>query len=327
MKTEEKYMWRAIQLAKCGVLGAPPNPVVGAVIVHEGRIIGEGYHRRCGGPHAEVNAIRSVRQPELLRESTMYVTLEPCAHYGKTPPCADLIVEKGIPHVVVGCQDPFGKVNGLGLKKMRDAGVDVEVGMLERECLALVERFVTFHSKKRPWIILKWARTADGFIAREGGRPVSISTPCTQALVHRLRVHSQAIMVGTKTVLTDNPSLNARLWPGKSPLRVTIDRHGILPSGLKITDDTAPTCIYDHGDLEAILHDLHERGVQTLLVEGGKTLLDAFIGKGLWDEARVETNPGIVLGEGVESPLLTGAAEVDRLEWDGNEIKIYRPQM
>ncbi len=318
-------MRRCIQLARCGEAGAAPNPMVGAVVVWQGRIIGEGWHRRCGGPHAEVNAIRSVQRPELLAESTMYVSLEPCAHYGKTPPCADLIVQSRIPRVVVGCMDPFAKVNGLGVKKLRDAGIDVRVGVLEEECLRLNERFITFHQKQRPWITLKWAQSADNFIAKPDGTAVAFSTPLTKTLVHRLRTRHQAIMIGTRTALLDNPTLTARDWPGKHPLRVTIDRHNVLSSALHLKDGTVPTQIYDHGDLPAILSDLHRMGIQSLLVEGGATLHNRFIELNLWDEARVEISPQH-LGEGIPAAELGGSVLVSEQIFGTNKVCLFRPK-
>lgn len=284
-------MERCIQLAKCGAVGAPPNPMVGAVIVYEGKIIGEGYHRKCGGPHAEVNAIRSVQDESLLKESTIYVSLEPCSHYGKTPPCADLIIEKHIPRVVVGCMDPFAKVNGQGIRKLREAGVEVKVGVLEKECLELNRRFITFHQLHRPWVMLKWAQSEDGFVDEKrqtDGQPVKFSSAFTQTLVHQLRAMHQAIMVGTKTVLMDNPTLTTRLWDGPNPLRITIDRKGVLSESVHMKDGSAPTVIYNHGNLKEILNDLYKRGIQSLMVEGGALLLQNFIDEGLWDEARVE---------------------------------------
>ena len=199
---DEKYMRRCIQLAQNGLCNAAPNPMVGAVIVCDDRIIGEGYHVRCGEAHAEVNAIRSVKDPSLLQRSTIYVSLEPCAHYGKTPPCADLIIEKGIPRIVIGCQDPFGKVNGRGIQKLREAGREVIVGVLEDECRQLIRRFITFHTLKRPYITLKWAESADGYIdiCREAGKPVALSSPLTRMLVHKRRAEHSAIMVGNDGV-------------------------------------------------------------------------------------------------------------------------------
>ncbi len=323
--TDEQYMRRCIQLARCGEAEAAPNPMVGAVVVWQGRIIGEGWHRRCGGPHAEVNAIRSVQRPELLAESTMYVSLEPCAHYGKTPPCADLIVQSRIPRVVVGCMDPFAKVNGLGVKKLRDAGIDVRVGVLEEECLRLNERFITFHQKQRPWITLKWAQSADNFIAKPDGTAVAFSTPLTKTLVHRLRTRHQAIMIGTRTALLDNPTLTARDWPGKHPLRVTIDRHNVLSSALHLKDGTVPTQIYDHGDLPAILSDLHRMGIQSLLVEGGATLHNRFIELNLWDEARVEISPQH-LGEGIPAAELGSSVLMSEQIFGTNKVCLFRPK-
>lgn len=324
-----KFMKRCLQLAKCGIMDAPPNPMVGAVIVYNGRIIGEGYHRRCGEAHAEVNAVNSVREPHLLPESTIYVSLEPCAHYGKTPPCADLIIEKGIPRIVVGCMDPFAKVNGLGIKKLRDAGREVVVGVLEEECLALNSRFITFHAKGRPWITLKWAQSSDGFIdaERTAEQPATkFSTPLTLTLVHRLRAMHQAILVGTGTALMDNPTLTNRLWTGRNPLRAVIDRHHRLDESCHLMDGTVPTVVYDHGNLKDILADLHERGVQSLLVEGGSRLHESFIAEGLWDEIRVETAP-IRLEAGVKAPSIAHLSPCSVEEIDERSIATYRHEM
>jgi len=324
-----KYMQRCIQLAKCGAMGAPPNPMVGAVIVHNDTIIGEGYHRRCGGPHAEVNAIRSVRDESLLKESTIYVSLEPCSHYGKTPPCADLIIEKQIPRVVVGCMDPFAKVNGQGIRKLRDAGIEVVVGVLEKECLELNSRFITFQQQHRPWVTLKWAQSEDGFVdvdRQADEQPAKFSSPFTQTLVHRMRAMHQAIIVGTKTVLMDNPTLTTRLWDGPDPLRVTIDRKGVLPDSVHLKDGKVPTVIYNNGDLKQILDDLYKRGIQSLMVEGGPQLLQHFIDAGLWDEARVEIAP-ITLGKGVPAPEINNALLEKKAILDNRKILNYRPEM
>lgn len=321
-KNDENYMRRCIQLARCGQAGAAPNPMVGAVVVHDGRIIGEGYHRRCGGPHAEVNAIRSVRQPELLCESTIYVSLEPCAHHGKTPPCADLIIEKRIPRVVIGCRDPFAKVDGLGIKKLLDAGIGVKVGVLEAECIALNRRFMTFHTHHRPYIILKWAQSHDGFIAQADGQPVRFSTPATQTLVHRLRSLSDAILVGGRTACTDNPSLTLRHWHGRNPLRIVIDTHGSLPIDLNIFDHQAETLVWPSWDLEALLHYLYEQGIQQLLVEGGTTVHQHFLEAGLWDELRVETSP-LQLKQGIAAPALPATQPDEESEVGSNIICTY----
>ena len=313
-------MRRCLQLARCGEAGAPPNPMVGAVIVCDGRIIGEGYHRRCGGPHAEVNAINSVKERDLLSRSTIYVSLEPCAHYGKTPPCADLIIETGIRRVVIGCTDPFAKVNGLGIKKLQEAGCEVQVGVLEQECRELNRRFFTFHEKHRPWIILKWAQSNDGFIGKD--ERVILSNALTQTLVHRLRARSGAILVGTNTALQDNPTLTTRLWPGPNHLRLTIDRNGILPPTLHLKDNSTPTVIYSHESIEEILADLYARGIQSLLVEGGAKLLQSFIDKGLWDEARIETAP-LCLGQGTKAPTLKDEQPESKQNIGGHIIQHY----
>ncbi len=321
MDYELKYMRRCIQLARCGEAGAPPNPMVGAVVVAGGRIIGEGYHRRCGGPHAEVNAIGSVREKRLLADSTIYVSLEPCAHFGKTPPCADLIVSSGIPRVVIGCTDPFARVNGLGIKKLLDAGCEVEVGVLEEECRELNRRFFTFHQMHRPWITLKWAQSADGYISSD--RPVTFSNALTRTLVHRMRARHQAILVGTRTALLDNPSLTTRDWQGPNPLRLTIDRHGILPPSLHLMDGSVPTVVYGQESIREILDDLYRRGIQSLLVEGGTRLLQSFIDEGLWDEARTETAP-VCLRNGTKAPLLRDEEPVCRHDYGGQVIRLYR---
>lgn len=298
-------MYRCIQLAKCGETGAPPNPMVGAVVVCNGRIIGEGFHRRCGGPHAEVNAINSVTDKRLLSQSTIYVSLEPCAHYGKTPPCADLIIQSKIPRVVIGCTDPFAKVNGLGIKKLQDAGCEVKVGVLESECLELNHKFFTFHQKHRPWIILKWAQSKDGFIgACDTRNRIHFSNALTQTLVHRLRARSGAILVGTRTAILDNPTLTTRYWTGANPLRLTIDRKGCLPENLHLLDGSTPTVIYTQESIEEILNDLYNRNIQSLIVEGGTCLLQSFIDAGLWDEARIETSPACI-GQGTVAPKLS----------------------
>ncbi len=320
---EEKYMRRCIQLARNGVCGTAPNPMVGALLVCDGRIIGEGYHVRCGQAHAEVNAIRSVKEASLLRRATLYVTLEPCSHYGKTPPCADLIIEKGIPRIVVGCQDPFAQVAGRGIRKLREAGREVIVGVLEAECRELVRRFITFHTQGRPYITLKWAQSADGYIdtLREGGTPVRLSTELTAMAVHKRRCEHAAILVGTRTALLDNPRLDTRHWCAPSPVRVVLDRTGKLPCNLHLFDGTQPTLVFTaaqgayagmpgvtcipvdfSGDvLPQLLKELHARGLQSLLVEGGGRTLQSFLDAGLWDEIHVEESP-LSLHGGVAAP-------------------------
>lgn len=343
MTTDEKYIRRCIELASNGLCNAAPNPMVGAMIVHNGKIIGEGYHARCGEGHAEVNAIRSVKDESLLKDSTIYVSLEPCSHYGKTPPCADLIISKGIPRVVVGCIDPFSQVSGRGIQKLRDAGIDVTVGVLEEECKNLIRRFVTFNTQKRPYITLKWAESADGFIDanREEGSPVVLSTPITSMYVHKQRAEHKAILVGRRTALLDNPSLTTRNWYGANPLRLVIDRNLTLPSDLKLFDHSTPTIVFtaekkeNEENLEYITIDfsadilpqiltvLYERKIQSLIVEGGTTLLQSFIDSGLWDEMFVE-HSAKVLGEGVKSPVVP-KGEVMKTEMrDGVCVSHYR---
>lgn len=353
MTTDERYMARCIELAKNGQFNAAPNPMVGAVIVHEGRIIGEGYHRQCGGPHAEVNAVRSVKDERLLREATMYVSLEPCAHYGKTPPCADMIVEKGIPRVVIGCRDSFDQVDGRGIQKLREAGVEVTVGVLEKECLELNRAFFTYHGKKRPYITLKWAQSSDGYIDKvrgdyannnenrqeRCGEAVRFSTDETAVRVHRLRALNDAILVGRRTAELDNPSLTTRSWPGKNPLRLVVDRNGVLDMNLKLFDGTTKTAVFTEVFRESIISEnvaqvmldfsrdvlkqiieyLYAQKVQRLLVEGGTVLLQNFINSGLWDEAFVE-EATFSLGDGVKAPIIKNETRKEKIESFGHQI-------
>ena len=303
---DEKYMRRALELAGHGMGFASPNPMVGAVIVApDGRIIGEGWHRRCGEGHAEVNAVASVSEADRarLKESTMYVTLEPCSHYGKTPPCASLIIEKGIPRVVIGCLDPFEKVAGRGVRMLKDAGVEVVTGCLEKECLELNEKFVASHRRKRPFVTLKWAESADGYIDGK------ISTPLTSMLTHRLRATHDAILVGSGTVLADNPRLDTRLYAGHSPLRVILDRRGRV---MDAVDGT--TIIYrEFSSLNDVLEDLYKRGITSVLVEGGAELHRSFIDSGLWDAMRIERGCKNINGK-VKAPCLSSDCEVDSVD-------------
>ena len=308
-----RYMRRALQLARCGEGEASPNPLVGAVIVAGGRIIGEGFHRRCGEPHAEVNAIASVADRSLLPHSTLYVTLEPCAHFGKTPPCAMLVIDCRIPRVVVGTRDPFERVSGRGIAMLLQAGIDVTEGVLADECRQLNSRFMTAHTLRRPFITLKWAQSSDGFIGirdRDGSpRPAMISNPLSRVLAHRERIRHDAIMVGTNTVISDNPRLDARLWAGKSPIPVTIDRHGMMPKAAKLMHNRN-TLIYGDITLIDILSDLYtSHSVTSLLVEGGAKLLGSFIAADLWDAIRRETSP-LPLGDGIAAPELPSYAQL-----------------
>lgn len=322
MSEDEKYMARCLQLAQNGFSHATPNPMVGAVIVHNHRIIGEGYHIRCGKAHAEVNAIRSVKENGLLQKSCLYVSLEPCSHYGKTPPCADLIIDKQIPRVVVGCIDPFAKVSGRGIQKLQDAGIEVTTGVLEKECLQLNRRFITFNKLKRPYITLKWAESANGYIdlEREGGHPYVLSNPLTQMLVHKKRAENKSILVGRHTAQLDNPSLTVRSWQGENPIRLVIDRHLSLPNHLQLFNEEVATWIFtekkgiscpnkeyiqldfQQNILPQILTVLYERNIQTLLVEGGQILLQSFLDTHLWDEIFIERTPAL-LPSGIKAPL------------------------
>lgn len=310
---DERYMRRCLQLARNGQKNAKPNPMVGAVIVAPSaihhplstKIIGEGYHVRCGEGHAEVNAFASVSPSDepLLKESTMYVSLEPCSHYGKTPPCADLIIRKGIKRVVVGCIDEFSEVQGRGVQKLRDAGIDVTVGVLEEECRALNRRFFTYHSQHRPYIILKWAQTANGFID-DNGRALQISSPFTKMLSHKLRAEEDAILVGRITDEREHPQLTVREWYGPDPKRLVVDRTHPLN-----------------------LDSLHAHHIQSLIVEGGTKTLQSFLVQNLWDEIRVETNLGLTVSGGTRAPQLPGNAVVaTQKNYGGNTIVVYRKQ-
>ena len=303
MIDDEKFMRRCIQLAKNGQQNAKPNPMVGAVIVHNGRIIGEGYHVRCGQGHAEVNAFASVKAENeaLLPESTIYVSLEPCSHYGKTPPCADLIIKKGVRRVVVGCIDEFAEVQGRGIKKIREAGIEVEVGVLEKECKALNRRFFTFHREKRPYITLKWAQTTNGFID-DHHKPLKISTEFTKMLSHKLRAEEDAILVGRITDEREHPQLNVREWYGQDPKRLVIDR-------------THPLNI----------DSLYAQNIQSLIVEGGAETLRTFLIQGLWDEIRVETNTALTVTDGTRAPIIpANAVVVSSKAYGSNIIVVFR---
>lgn len=319
MLTDERFMRRALQLALNGELDASPNPMVGAVIVSsDNEIIGEGWHRRCGEGHAEVNAIASVSDETRLTDSTMYVTLEPCAHYGKTPPCASLIIDRHIPRVVVGCADPFAKVAGRGIAMLRAAGIEVEVGMLEDECRSINRKFMTAHRERCPFITLKWAQSADGFI---DGR---ISTPLTSMMVHRLRATHDAILVGSGTAISDNPSLDTRLYAGRSPLKVVLDRrHRLKLPELKMAVNGETVMLSDYGSLVEAMSGLYERGVTSVLVEGGSKVIESFIAEELWNEIRIETSPNTIEGH-VKAPDIRGIAAVPSIySVDGHKIAVY----
>lgn len=303
MTSDERYMQRCLQLAANGIQCARPNPMVGAVIVTS-HIIGEGYHVRYGEGHAEVNAFASVRPEDepLLPQSTLYVSLEPCAHYGKTPPCAELIIRKGVRRVVVGCIDPFAQVQGRGIEMLRQAGIEVTVGVLEKECQWLNRRFFTYHSKRRPYIILKWAQTANGFID-DHGHALAISNEHTQMLSHQLRAEEDAILVGHTTDSREHPQLTVRHWHGPHPKRVVMTRQRPLPQ---------------------LMDDLYLQGVQSLIVEGGRQTLEAFIDAGLYDMVRVE-KAAMLVADGTKAPQLPANLVLYRqLAWGGNVLYEYK---
>lgn len=330
MTIDEKYMYRCLQLALNGKGYVSPNPMVGAVIVHEGRIIGEGYHRQYGKAHAEVNAIANVKERSLLRDSTMYVSLEPCSHYGKTPPCAQLIIDYHIPRVVVACLDPYPAVSGRGIKMLQEAGIDVEVGVLEHEAQELNKEFFVAQTQDRPYVYLKWAQTQDGFIDKirfddENPRPTPISNDFCRMLVHKKRAEVGAIMIGTNTAVNDNPSLTTRYWYGRNPVRVILDRQGRIPVDYTIFDGKVETIVFTEEKLlrpycdkisfiqvkfdeklfENIFSILKRRKINSILVEGGRKLLQSLIDKQLWDEAYIETSR-IFFVSGVEAPHIKG---------------------
>ena len=312
-------MRRCIELAKLGMGHTAPNPMVGAVIVHEGKIIGEGYHHRYGEAHAEVNAIRSVKNVELLKSSTIYVSLEPCSHYGKTPPCADKIIEMGIPRVVVGSTDPHDKVNGKGIEKLRNAGIEVVTGVLEGECDFLNRRFFTYHRQGRPYIILKWAQTEDGFMDIDRDQNPDgkywITRPETGVLVHKWRSEEQAILIGYNTYRNDQPQLTTRHYPGNSPKRYIMAQQ---PE--RLTPIEGFTLLSD--DLPTAMKRLYDERILSVIVEGGRKTLDQFIGAGLWDEARILTAP-VRWGAGTPSPIVQGDTLLD-MTLAGDQVKILK---
>jgi diaminohydroxyphosphoribosylaminopyrimidine deaminase/5-amino-6-(5-phosphoribosylamino)uracil reductase len=341
-------MRRALELAKQGIGFVSPNPMVGAVIVCDDKIIGEGYHKKYGQAHAEVNAVHDVldhfqNAADLLKRSIIYVTLEPCAHYGKTPPCADLLIKHQIPKVVVGCRDPFYQVNGRGIEKLITAGIDVTVAVLEAECLALNKRFFTRVKKQRPYIILKWAQTADGFFAPADNSQFWITGEASRKLVHQWRSEEDAILIGKNTALIDNPLLNVRCGSGKSPKRVVIDRNLDLPAHLNIFDQSVETFVFnavktdvagsikyialedfDNFVPQYILYQLYLQDVQSVIIEGGAKTLEAFIKDGLWDEARIFTGTA-TLGKGIKSPIIDGdTLNLDKVGDD--ELRVITPK-
>lgn len=344
---DEKYMYRCLQLAKNGRGFVSPNPMVGSVVVHNGKIIGEGYHRQYGKAHAEVNAINSVADKSLLKESVIYVSLEPCSHHGKTPPCAQLIIDSQIPKVVVACLDPYPAVSGRGIKMLQDAGIEVLVGVLEREAWMLNKEFFTVQTGNRPYIYLKWAQTQDGFIDKERKdgeepKPTPISDDFSKMLVHKKRSEVSAIMIGTNTAVNDNPSLTTRYWYGQNPLRIVLDRQGRVPSGYTIFDGKVETIVFtenvevdssenvtyiqvkfDNHLFENIFSLLRIRKINSVLVEGGRELLQSLIDKHLWDEAYIETS-SVIFETGVKAPTIEGMLLEDWKWGDSQHVHLMQ---
>ncbi|HEX5167715.1 MAG TPA: bifunctional diaminohydroxyphosphoribosylaminopyrimidine deaminase/5-amino-6-(5-phosphoribosylamino)uracil reductase RibD [Cyclobacteriaceae bacterium] len=338
--TDEHFMKRAMELAIRGRGYVSPNPMVGCVVVHEFEIIAEGWHEHYGQAHAEVNAVRSVENKELLKHCAVYVNLEPCSHYGKTPPCVDMLIDHKVKKVVVANLDSNPLVAGDGIKKLRSSGIEVITGILEPEGRELNKRFFTFYERQRPYIILKWAQTSDGFIARENYDSKWISNDFSRQLVHKWRAEEDAVMVGTRTALLDNPKLNVRDWTGRNPVRVVVDRFLRLNDKLQVFDGTQKTICYnllkheehrnlslarlDEQDfLQNMVNDLYRRSIQSVLVEGGSQLLSAFIALNLWDEARVFVSTKS-FGKGVEAPALKGRLDHEELI-DNDILKFYFP--
>ncbi|WP_139959526.1 bifunctional diaminohydroxyphosphoribosylaminopyrimidine deaminase/5-amino-6-(5-phosphoribosylamino)uracil reductase RibD [Flavicella sediminum] len=347
MKNHEHFIARCLELANKGIGTTRPNPSVGAVVVCDGLIIGEGYTSPYGGNHAEVNAIHAVTDKSLLKRATIYVTLEPCAHFGKTPPCADLIVSSKIPKVVIGCIDSNAQVAGKGVERLLQAGCQVVVGVLEKECLEQHKRFFTVQNKKRPYLILKWAETRDGFIAplkKEENRPVWISNGASQQLVHKWRSEEHAILVGTETAIADNPKLDVRKWGGNNPIRVVLDKSLRIPSGYSLFDQSVKTIVltskknsiekketenliykgidFSENMAAQICEVLMEENIQSLLVEGGRQTLQSFIEAGLWDEARVFVGP-VSFKEGILAPKLE-AGMFEEKDIKGTKLSLYK---
>ncbi len=338
-------MHRCIELARLGAGAVAPNPMVGAVLVHENRVIGEGYHMQYGQPHAEVNCINSVKEEEksLLPHSTIYVSLEPCAHYGKTPPCADLIIAKKIPAVVIGSRDPFKEVDGKGIEKLLAAGIKVEYPVLESECNDVNKRFFTFHTRHRPYIILKWAQTVNGIIGNEDHSRLLISNEFTNQLVHKWRSEEAAILVGTNTALFDDPALTTRLWKGNNPVRLVVDMDLRLPSSLQLFNGEARTIVFnsrkheernnllyyqvteDVSLADQICNALYQLNIQSVLVEGGAQLLQTFIDNNMFDEARVITNTTMQAATGISAPVAGNLELINMQQLQSDIIHFYKP--
>lgn len=347
LTSHERFMQRCLDLARQGEGYTAPNPMVGAVLVYEGRIIGEGFHREYGGPHAEVNCISSVKPEDrsLIPQSTLYVSLEPCAHFGKTPPCADLIVRERIPKCVIAMRDPFHDVNGKGIERLKASGVEVLTGVLAKQAEDLNRRFFLFHTKHRPYLILKWAQTADGLISAAAGERLFISNEISNRLVHRWRSEESAILVGTRTALLDDPELTNRHWPGPSPVRMVVDVDLSLPRQLKLFngkvrtivfnlfrhDDSANPVYYQVSHDTSLVHQIVNASYQmqmlSLIVEGGARLLQSFIDSGYWDEARIITNRQLFAGSaasGLPAPVLSHAKKTQEFQLAGDTVEFFR---
>ena len=338
MQNEEFFMQRCIELASKAMGCASPNPMVGSVIVYNNKIIGEGYHEKYSSHHAEVNAINSVKDKSLLSKSTLYVNLEPCAHFGKTPPCSDLIIQNKIPEVVIGCVDTFSEVSGKGIERMRSVGIDVKVGVLENESRELNKRFFTFHEKKRPYIILKWAESKDGFIApKNQTKPFWMTSSESKKLAHKWRAEEDAVLVGRITAEKDNPSLTVREVEGSNPIRIIIDKDLKLSADFNLFNNDAKTIVFNqlkseennsnnyikinfHNLTKNILQELHKQNIQSIIIEGGTKTLQSFIDKNLWDEARIFTTKK-TLTEGVKPPTIEGEI-ISEDETGGDRFKI-----
>ena len=331
MKIHENYIKRCIEIAKNGLGTTAPNPMVGCVIVYQNQIIGEGYTSAYGGNHAEVNAIQSVIDKSLLNKATLYVTLEPCSHFGKTPPCSDLIIKHQIPEVIIGTMDIHSKVAGKGIEKLKASGCNVIVGILEETCQEHHKRFLTFHNKKRPYIILKWAETEDGFIApktKNEQKPVWVTNEISRQLVHKWRAEEQAILVGTNTVLEDNPSLTVRDWTGKNPIRVVLDRKKKLAKDFQVFNNEAETLVVTENDInfsenvaKQICDLLYKKNIQSIIIEGGSQTLQTFIDENLWDEARVFIGKSI-FNKGIKAPKFKGK-QIHKSSILEDTLKIY----
>ncbi len=346
MENQEKYIRRCIELAKNGLGTTYPNPMVGSIIVYEDKIIGEGWHKKSGEPHAEVIAINSVKDKSLLKKSTIYVSLEPCSHFGKTPPCCDLIIKNEIPNVVIGTVDSNVKVAGNGIKKLIEAGKKVTVGVLESECKELNKRFFTFHEKKRPYVILKWAESQDGFIAptkilRYEQKPFWITNEFSRQLVHKWRSEEQAILVGTNTVVDDNPKLDVRDWTGNNPIRIVLDQNNRIPKDSHIYDNQVKTIIFsnlantNNGEnttfevidfkqnlAQQILKVLYKYNIQSAIIEGGRQTLQTFIDENLWDEARLFIG-NIAFENGTKGPIIA-LGKMEKHSIGNDELLISR---